>query len=346
MLLISCGGSDNDSSAGFPLPESQEITPEFLVDRNDVIWGFDFLPDGRILFTERSGRLFLLSPESQEIIQVEGAPSVRAIGEGGLMDLKLHPNFATNSRVYICYTPTNGRAVALGRGTLEEEGLTNVEQIFQTQDANSASIHFGCRIEFQNSDRLFLSVGDQNNPSQAQSLNSHLGKILRLNAEGDAPADNPFSGTDALPEIWSLGHRNPQGLAVRPGTDQLFSSEHGPTGGDELNIILPGENYGWPLVTAGEPAGELGESSEEFVDPILTWTPAIAPSGMTFYQGDLFIATLRGRHIRRISLSGDVVSSQGELVEEGEPRFRNVSVGPDGFLYFSTDDGKIGRVNF
>lgn len=345
LFLIACGGSSGGGNRVGT--QTQDVNAEFVLDRSGVIWGFDFLPDNQVIFTVRSGQMHILNLNTLDTTRVRGLPSIRSNGEGGLLDLKLHPDFENNNLVYFCYTPSNGRAIALSRARLNGSNLENEERIFITQDTNSASIHFGCRLLFQDSDHLYLTIGDQAQPSEAQSLDSHLGKILRLRSDGSIPSDNPFaSATDALPEVWSLGHRNPQGLAIRPGTNELYSSEHGPTGGDELNVIRPGENYGWPLVTKGEPAGELGQSAPGFVDPITFWTPAIAPAGITFFRDQLYIATLRGRHIRRLSISGNEVVTQESFNQEGNPRIRHVSVSPDGLLYFSTDDGRIGRINF
>ena len=340
LLIYSCS-QNNDESNSDGAPSLEESNVEILMDRNDVIWGFDFLPDEEIIFTERSGKMFISSDAS--VIEVTGVPNISTGGEGGLLDIKLHPEFASNGQVYFCYT-ASGRSHALARRILNGSTLTQVEELFRSSDSNSSSIHFGCRIEFQNSNQLFLSIGDQNEPGQAQNLNSHLGKILRFNDDGTIPPDNPFVDTpNARPEIWSYGHRNPQGLALDPASNQLYSSEHGPTGGDELNLIIKGQNYGWPLVTSGSPAGELGSSAPGFTDPLISWTPAIAPAGITFSDGRLFIATLRGEHIRSLDVNSDGVASEELFLENQDTRFRNVRLGPDGRLYFSTDDGKIGR---
>jgi glucose/arabinose dehydrogenase len=345
LSLIACSSDDNDSKSE-NIPQEEEASLIYLTDRSDVIWGFDFLPDSKIIFSERSGRLLILTPDSGEVTQISGVPAVVTGGEGGLLDVRLHPNFATNKLLYFCYTAP-GKATALGRGTLNGNRLTNVESLFKTNDANNSEIHLGCRIEFENESRLFLSLGDQSEPSKAQDLSSHFGKILRLNDDGTYPADNPFVTTpNALPEIWSLGHRNPQGLAINPETRELFSSEHGPTGGDELNIIDAGINYGWPLVTSGLPVGELGQTAPGFQDPVANWSPSIAPSGIAFSRGNLYMATLRGQHIRQLSFTGSTVVRQNLLYENEGLRFRNVRSGPDGLLYFSTDDGKIGRILF
>lgn len=333
ICLTSCG-SDSDNGSSSAPQEEQDVALQTLINRSDVIWGFDFLPDNRIIFTERSGRIMILDPESRNVMEAANLSEVASGGEGGLLDLELHPSFASNNFVYFCFAEArgNGRGQSLGRATLEGNTLEPVQIIFRANATNNSDIHFGCRIEFENSNRLLLSIGDQNDAEEAQDSSSHLGKILRMNADGSNV------------QIMSSGHRNVQGIARRPGTNQIFASEHGPRGGDELNIIRAGGNFGWPLVTRGEPDGPLGESAPGFIDPIISWSPAIAPSGITFHDGDLYIATLRGRHIRRLTLDGNSVASEELLFESENTRFRNIQEGPDGFLYFSTDDGRLGRI--
>lgn len=329
ILFFAIACSNYDSGSSSPQTQAENLELDILLERSDVIWGFDFLPDGKIIFTERSGRLLIWDQTTTS--EVSGLPTISASGESGLLDLELHPNFESNRLVYFCYSEP-GRTIAMARGELNGNTLSNVERIFSANAANNSSNHFGCRIEFTGSGKVFLSLGDQNNPSRAQDLNSFLGKIVRMNDDGSET------------EIWSSGHRNVQGLALRPGTNDLFEVEHGPTGGDELNLIEQGNNYGWPLVTRGEPAGELGQSAPGFIDPLTSWTPAIAPSGATFFQGDLYVACLRGQQIRRITLNRSTVTNQEVLFENANYRFRNVRPGPDGFLYFSTDNGIIGRI--
>lgn len=334
ILLASCGSDSDNKDNSSPDQEEQDLELETLINRSDVIWGFDFLPDNKVIFTERSGRIMILDPESRDVIQAANLSEVASGGEVGLLDLELHPSFSSNNLVYFCFTEArgNGRGQSLGRATLHENKLGLVQVMFRSNATNNSNIHFGCRIEFENSNQLLLSIGDQNDSEEAQNSSSHLGKILRMNDDGSNV------------QIFSSGHRNVQGIARRPGTNQIFSSEHGPRGGDELNILRAGENFGWPLVTQGEPAGPLGESAPGFIDPIISWTPAIAPSGITFHQGQLYIATLRGRHIRRLTLEGNSVTNEEVLFESENARFRNVQEGPDGFLYFSTDDGRLGRM--
>lgn len=330
LALVSCG-NDDDSSSGGNVPQSEETGLEVILDRNDVIWGFEFMPDNRVIFTERSGKILISDLQGASVVEAGTVPGVSASGESGLLDLRLHPAFATNNQIYYCYSASSGggRTQALGRATLNGNTLTNFEKIFDAGGSNTSTAHFGCRIEILKDSQLLLTVGDQTESSRAQDENSFQGKIVSMNLDGSNP------------QIWSSGHRNPQGLVVNPETKELFESEHGPVGDDELNIIRQGENYGWP-----------DESGSGFTEPIISWSPAIAPSGIAFYtgnkieawRGNLFIATLRGQHIRRLVISGSTVVSEEILFANEGLRFRNLRTGPDGFLYFSTDDGKLGRI--
>lgn len=342
LTFLSCGDNSNDLASRLRLPQSEEITLDIILDRSDVIWGFEFLPDGRIIFTEREGSILIFNSVTNEVNSLQGVPTIAAGGEGGLLDLRLHPNFRSNNQIFFCYTETatGGRTQALARAELQGSTLVNVQKLFSAGNANTAPNHFGCRIEFTTNNQLFLSLGDQADAELAQNPSAFQGKILRMNTDGTGV------------EIFSFGHRNPQGLATHPSTGELFSSEHGPSGGDELNIIARGSNYGWPLVTLGEPAGPLGRSSPGFVDPIASWPSSIAPSGIHFYsgnqipawQGNLFIATLRGEHILRLTIADAQVTGEEILFENEDLRFRTLRTGLDGYLYFSTDDGKIGRI--
>ncbi len=330
ITLLSCGSDDDNFTSGI-VPQSEESALEVILDRDDVIWGFETMPDNRIIFTERSGKILITDQQGINVVEAGTVPGVSASGEAGLLDLRLHPQFATNNQIYYCYSAASGagRTQALGRATLNGNTLSNFEKIFDAGGPSTSTSHFGCRIEILNDNQILLSVGDQNQSSSAQDPNSFKGKIVSMDLDGNNP------------EIWSSGHRNPQGLTINPETKEVFSSEHGPTGDDELNIIVQGQNYGWP-----------GESGPGFTEPILTWNPAIAPSGIAFYtgnkieawRGNLFIATLRGQHIRRLVISGSQVVSEEILFANEGLRFRNLRTSSDGYLYFSTDDGKLGRI--
>jgi aldose sugar dehydrogenase len=272
-----------------------------------------------------------------------------------MLDVRVHPD---KKRLFFSYSePSGGGATtALGTATLENGALKNFRKIFAAHQPNSNRIHFGSRVEFDGQGHLFLSIGDRNERQRAQKLDNHQGKIIRLREDGSIPEDNPFRSREgARAEIWSYGHRNPQGLAWREETGELWSAEMGPRGGDELNLIKPGSNYGWPEVTKGREywGPRIGkEKLEGMVDPVVNWTPSISPSGLTFYtgeafpkwKGNAFLACLSGSQLRRVVFDGAKVVQQEALLEKVGARFRQVRTGPDGFLYLSTDDGRIVRL--
>lgn len=326
---------------------------QLLARRSDVVWGFDFLPDGKILFTERKGRLELLDPKTGEVSAVAGAPAVWARGQGGLLDVRVHPDFARNELIYLTWAHPveDGAATALGRGRLAKGKLEGFERLFLTNAGGGNGEHFGSRIAFDGP-HLYLSVGERGHRDLAQDLRRHNGKILRLTHDGK-PDGAKLPG--ALPEIWTWGHRNPQGLSLRPGTRQLWSDEMGPRGGDELNLIKRGANYGWPVVTYGREyyGPRIGTTAKEGMEqPAAHWVPSISPSAMFFYdgaafprwRGSVFLACLSGEQLRRVALDGDVPGEQEVLLEDRGWRFRNARQGPDGLIYFSTDDGRLGRI--
>ena len=323
-------------------------------------WGMTFLPDGRMLVTERAGRLRIVSPDGTVSPAVEGVPTVLANGQGGLLDVALDPDVETNGFVYLSYSKPgpNGSAVtALGRGVLEGDALTDWTDLFVQEPFVSGRNHFGSRIVFDSEGHLFLSTGDRGQRDPAQDLGTHIGKVLRLNRDGSVPADNPFVGQEgAQDEIWSTGHRNAQSLAIHPDTGELWEAEFGPRGGDELNRIEPGVNYGWPLVSwgmhyDGRPIPDP-PTRPEFTDAVTHWTPVISPSGMTFYTGDAFpewtgslmISSLSKGGLTRVVIENGAVTHE-ELIELGA-RIRDVEQGPDGLLYVLTDlsDGHVWRL--
>ena len=328
--------------------------------------------------TERAGRLRVVEADGKLGRPVEGLPEVTAGGQGGLLDVLLDSDFASNRALYFCFSEPaatgNGNSTALARGTLSADmaELTQVKVIFSQKPKFSSSAHFGCRIVESRAPglagkpdgKLFLTLGDRFSRMQdAQTLNNHHGKIVRINKDGSIPPDNPFFGkTGALPEIWSYGHRNPQGASLAPdGT--LWMHEHGPQGGDEINVPKRGANYGWPVITYGENygGGKIGEGLSEkpgMEQPLHYWTPSIAPSGMAFltserygkaWQGNLFVGSLKFAYLNRIELtapySGKVVR-ESKLLSEAGDRIRDVRQGPDGLLYVLTDssNGKLIRL--
>lgn len=339
------------------ISEDQKFFHEIFVTRSDVIWGFDFLPDSRIIFTERGGKMAIFDPSTKKVTELSGVPKVHAHGQGGLLDVRVHP---TNGLIYFTYSePIKGdiSTTAWASAVLNGDKLTSVKKLFSAHQGNDNEIHYGSRIEFDGKGHIFISVGDRDERTHAQKLNFHQGKILRFNEDGTVPNDNPFiSQKDARPEIWSYGHRNPQGMAMHHDSGELWETEFGPRGGDEVNIIVRGKNYGWPVVTFGKEywGPKIGEGSKKvgMEDPVTHWTPSISPSAMAFYQGEafpkwkgnLFLATLSSTHIHRIVLHGKKVIKEEELLKDLDYRFRNIRSYKDGFLYYSTDEGRLGRI--
>jgi aldose sugar dehydrogenase len=315
-------------------------------------WGLAFLPDGRMLVTERSGTLRLVSKDGKLSPALSGVPKVVVAGQGGLLDVAIDPDFKSNNLVYLTYSEPGegGAGTAVARGKLGESGLDGVEVIFRQEPKVEGGNHFGSRLAFAPDGRLFVTLGERFTFTPAQDLTNDLGKIVRLNPDGSVPKDNPFVGrTDARPEIWSYGHRNPQGAAIHPETGKLWETEFGPMGGDELNIPQAGQNYGWPVVSWGSHydgrAIPKPPSHPEFADAIYHWNPVISPSGITFYtadaipawKGNLLIAALSGQAIVRLTLDGEKVVDE-ERIPMGA-RIRDVVQGPDGAVYALTDEG-------
>ena len=325
-------------------------------------WALAFLPDGGLLVSERPGRLQLLSPDGSRR-EVRGLPEVRAAGQGGLLDLALHPDFHGNRLVYWTYAAPGpgGASTALARGRLDGFTLQDVRVLWTMQKRSGTSVHFGSRIRFGADGKVYLTTGDRGDQSRARDPADSAGKVIRLNDDGTIPSDNPFVGRRGyLPELFSLGHRNAQGLAFRPasnppagaaiGSGQLWLSEHGPRGGDEVNLVKPGADYGWPLTTYGVAysGARIAETptAPGIEPPVLHWTPSIAPSGLEFYtgvafpswQGDLLAGSLIGQKLVRIRFSGDVAVSQDILLDGQLGRIRDVRVGPDGLVYILTDE--------
>jgi glucose/arabinose dehydrogenase len=315
-------------------------------------WGLAFLPDGRMLVTERSGTLRLVSKDGKLSPPLSGVPKVVVAGQGGLLDVAIDPDFKSNSLVYLTYSEPGegGAGTAVARGKLGESGLDGVEVIFRQEPKVGGGNHFGSRLVFAPDGKLFVTLGERFTFTPAQDLTNDLGKIVRINPDGSVPKDNPFVGrTDARPEIWSYGHRNPQGAAILPKTGKLWETEFGPMGGDELNIPQAGANYGWPVVSWG--SHYTGEdipdppTHPEFADAIYHWNPVISPSGITFYtadaipawKGNLLIAALSGQAIVRLTLDGEKVVDE-ERIPMGA-RIRDVAQGPDGAVYALTDEG-------
>ncbi len=338
------------------------LTVETVASGLSNPWAIAFLPDGRMLVTERPGRLRILTRDGKLSQPVSNLPRVFASGQGGLLDVAPDRAFAQNRVVYFCFAePMSGGArTSLARATLdagETPRLENVKVVFQQDGPPSGGRHFGCRIVQMPDDTLFLTTGDHGSESkEAQNLANHIGKVIRIRPDGSVPPDNPFVGKQgARPEIWSYGHRNAQGAARHPVTGKLWLNEHGPRGGDEINIPEAGRNYGWPVIGYGvEYSGaRIHESTHRqgMEQPIYQWTPVIAPSGMAFYtgtlfpqwKGNVFIGGLSTRILVRLELDGEKVTKEERLLGEIGERIRDVRMGPDGALWLATDSSN-GRV--
>lgn len=328
-------------------------------------WGLAFLPDGRMLVTEKPGRLRVVTAQGQLSPPLQGVPEVWASGQGGLLDVATDRGFAQNATLYLCYAERagSGGRTAVARGRLVEGAaprLDDVKVIFRQDGPLSAGNHYGCRLAQAEDGNLFVSLGDHfSHRDEAQNLGNHLGKLIRIAPDGAAPNDNPFVGRDgARPEIWSFGHRNAQSLTIHPRTGQVWQIEHGPRGGDEVNSISKGRNYGWPVIGYGidYSGAKIHEATarQGMEQPVKYWTPSIAPSGLAFYtgklfpnwDGSLFTGALAGKMLVRLSLAGNAVTGEERLLQDLNERIRDVRQGPDGALWLLTDNaaGRILRV--
>jgi glucose/arabinose dehydrogenase len=347
-----------------PTPIDGSIAVETVVSGLVHPWALAFLPDGRILVTERPGRLRIVDTNGRLSEPLAGVPAVQAVSQGGLLDVAIDPDFARNQLVYLSFSEpgdggTSGTAVA--RGRLGDGRLDNVEVIYRQEPKVRSGGHYGSRLVFSRDGMLFVTQGDRQAATfrpQAQQLSSGIGKIVRINRDGSIPADNPFVGrNDARPEIWSFGHRNIQAAALHPETGQLWTVEHGAMGGDELNHPEKGKNYGWPVITYGRDysGASIGEGTQKegMEQPVYYWDPVIAPSGLTFYTGDRYpgwkgsviIGGMGSRALVRLTMENGRVTRE-ERYLGGLARIRDVQQGPDGLLYVVTDEdnGQLLRV--
>lgn len=325
-------------------------------------WSVAFLPDNRILITERPGHLRLVEKGRLHPQVISGLPKITAEGQGGLLDVVLHPDYRNNGWIYFSYSAEdkNGFGTEVARARLDGLKLTNLESIFRVAKKSDGGRHFGSRLVFDTKGYLYISAGERGDRPRAQDINDHAGSVIRLHDDGRIPKDNPFVGKpNAKPEIYSYGHRNPQGMVLHPKTGELWSHEHGPQGGDEINIIQSGKNYGWPVITYGVNyvwGTKIGEGTHKpgMEQPLHYWDPSIAPSGMAFYEGDkfpqwrgnLFVGALKFQLLVRLQLDGNKIVKEERLLTGEYGRIRDVRSGPDGYLYLLTDedDGRLLRI--
>lgn len=373
--LAGCGGPGEPSASSAPRPGDraavQPVQSERLVfGVSEWVtglahpWGMAFLPDGGFLVTEKIGNLRRVGPDGQVSAPIEGLPRIFVSGQSGLLDVALSPGFDSDRLVYLSFAQPNFRGnlagTAVARGRLEGDVLSDVEVIYSQEPKLSSGTHVGSRLVFDDSGHLFVTQGDNRvGAAESQQLDKLQGKLVRILVDGGIPADNPFVGRkDARPEIWSYGHRNMQGAAVHPATGRLWTSEHGPKGGDEVNIPEAGRNYGWPVITHGidysglPVSGSVGKQAPGMEQPHHVWAVSPGLSGMAFYTGDLlpawrgnlFLGALATRELIRLELDGDRVVHEERLLGERGERIRDVRQGPDGALYLLVDDPANGKV--
>jgi len=329
-------------------------------------WGITSLPDGRLLVTEKAGTMRLVSTSGTVSAPITGLPAVNPAGQGGLLGVCLDPDFATNRLVYWSFSEARpgGNLTAIGKGRLatDERTIETPTVIYRAEPAYAGNLHYGGRVVFDRTGNLLVSTGERSDLAtrpQAQVVTSALGKIIRITKDGPPAPGNPtFSQAGARPELYSIGHRNPQGLAIHPTTGDLWQSEHGPRGGDELNRIRAGANYGWPTITygieySGQPIGGAIQQTSGLEQPVYYWDPVISPSGMTFYtsnrvsgwQNNLFISSLSGTHIARLVIDNNRILGEERLLASEGQRFRDITQGTDGALYAVTDQGRLYRID-
>jgi aldose sugar dehydrogenase len=338
---------------------------KMISDKLDHPWGIASLPDGRLLITEKEGTMRIVTNAGQVGEPITGLPKVNSSGQGGLLGLAIDPEFASNRMVYWSFSEntSEGNLTAVAKGSLsaDDKRMENVKVIYRATPAYKGNLHYGSRILIDKSGNLIVSTGERSDLEtrpQAQDLKSGLGKIVRITKEGQPASGNPFAGrNDARPELYSYGHRNVQGLAFHPETGDIWENEFGPRGGDELNLIQAGKNYGWPTITygieySGDKVGSAITQQNGMEQPVYYWDPVLSPSGMTFYSGDqipewknnLFIGGLNSQHIARLVIENNKVVGEERLLSDEKQRFRDITQGKDGALYAVTDEGRLYRI--
>lgn len=358
-FLAACAGAaDADETY-----ESRHYTLRLVTvaDGLEDPWSLAWLPDGRMLVTEREGRLRIVSADGKVSPPVDGLPEIADGGQGGLLDVIVDPNFETSRTIFFSFSEPGqgGKGTAVARAVLEGNRLSDLKILFRQLPKTGGGRHFGSRLVSARDGTLFATVGERGERDRAQDTTVNRGQVIRIHKDGSIPKDNPFVGRKGYrPEIWSFGHRNPQGAALHPETGKLWIHEHGARGGDEINIPLAGRNYGWPVVAYGRhySGGKIGEGSHKpgMEQPVHYWDPSIAPSGMTFYTGDKFpkwkgnllVGALKYRLVARLELDGETVGEEERILESLGERIRDIRQGPDGYLYLLNDsgDGKILRL--
>jgi len=330
-------------------------------------WGITALPDGRLLITEKAGRMRIVTPTTGEVSNpISGIPTVNSAGQGGLLGLCLDPAFASNRMVYWVFSESvsGGTVTSVAKGRLanNETSMEGISVIYRSNTPYNGNLHYGGRVVFDRTGNLIVSIGERSSSeirTMAQSANSSLGKVVRITTNGQPASGNPtFSQSNALPELFTMGHRNPQGLAVHPVTGDVWQSEHGPRGGDEINRLQAGSNYGWPVVTygieyGGQAIGSAIQQQSGMEQPVYYWDPVVSPSGMTFYSGNripewqnnLFIGSLSGTHIVRLVIENNRVTGEERLLAGESQRFRDITQGIDGALYAITDQGRLYKID-
>lgn len=383
-ILVSCQEKDNlkesaspethapnaDYEAAFPgqtrakaFKTKAEIKVDIINNNLGKPWGMTQLPDGNFLITEKTGFMNLVSQDGKKITKITGIPKVDSRGQGGLLDIIIDPDFKNNKTIFWTFSEPyeKGNLTSVAKGILASDTVENVQVIFRATPSYDGRLHYGSRLVFDKQGNLFVSTGERSDMQTrplAQDLKAYLGKIIKIDKDGKPAEGNPFIGNEnAKPEIYSYGHRNPQGFAIHPVTGELWETEFGPRGGDEINLIEAGKNYGWPIITYGiEYSGDKinnGLTKKEGLEqPVYYWDPVISPSGITFYTGNidewknnLFIACLSGEKIDRIIIENDKVIGEEWLLEDQHERFRDVFNGSDGNLYAITDSGKLYRIS-
>lgn len=389
--FASCGqGQTNTGTAPAPVetktPNSPEYQPAFagqtrvagvktqtpyefkvITEGLSFPWGVKSLPDGRLIVTEKeAGTLRIVTQKGELSKPITGLPAVNSKGQGGLLGLTLDPNFEKNRMIYWAFSEEvsggTHTSVAKGKLSADESKIEGATVIYRATPAHKGNLHYGGRVLFDKNGHLFVSTGERSDlvtRPQAQQLNSSLGKIIRISTDGKPVAGNPFEGqAGAKPELYSYGHRNVQGLAINPANGEIFSNEFGPRGGDEINHVQAGKNYGWPVITygieyGGKKIGEVIQQKEGMEQPVYYWDPSVSPSGMTFYSGEqipewknnLFVGCLSGAHIARLVIQNNKVVGEERLLFEEYQRFRDVTQGKDGALYAVTDQGRLYKIS-